>query len=831
MSAIPFLPLLWGQTAPPAAPSFLHNAVAWLHLLGEPTRTIYGTTWTAALLGGLLTWVKVVSLFCLLGWVASWLSTAFKERTVARGNWLDIAALAAIVGGIGTMLLRVLETSDRIPVYKIGGIYTVTLLTAACLLIFFLWIESALWSAIARVGRGSDRAVLIGLHLALALGIACGFIIRSTANELALGSTVQEMSLSQALVIGTRMGATFMGYVVLLRVILLMLVEVVSIRPRRIYAIAKLSVVESNRRMWAFWVVITVFLVILAFTHWFLQPPRPAEMGRLFVGTLTLLISLLVTVMVTLLTPLSLPQDIQSQTIYTVVSKPVRRVELIWGRMLGFMTIVTVLTVIFGGISLVYLNRTVGGTITATEQAAVRAAKNNHMTEARQLREQAVQIRTRLAARVPVYGSLTFLDSVGTPHLMGIDVGQEQSMREPRSHIEGATPATAIWSFGVIPDPITPRGLRLQLLDRRIPVDLFLKRDTVEDLLNHMYELKVQIADSERSQVAGGDVTTTKARELSASVARAKEELQRATDAYTKKKAEADALAARAEAAEKADKADAQDLRRQADALHSPPIPLEMTFNIYRTTKGRIGEPVYAEMEVTNKVTGKSARKIFAIREYYTNKQSVPAEMLAGAGLKDHRGEVLRIEVRCISPTQYLGMAQSDLFLLAESGNFGQNFMKGLFGVWLQALVLTAIGVFAGTFLSWPVALLTTLAFFVAGQVAFSFLLEFTRQSMLGGGPFESLIRLLSHDNQMSELAPTLAVVTAKTLDALVMPVMSRLVYIVPNFSALDVSNTVADGFAVTWPLMGVNLLLALAYALPFSVAGYFILKNREVAA
>ena len=108
-----------------------------------------------------------------------------------------------------------------------------------------------------------------------------------------------------------------------------------------------------------------------------------------------------------------------------------------------------------------------------------------------------------------------------------------------------------------------------------------------------------------------------------------------------------------------------------------------------------------------------------------------------------------------MSPTQYLGMAESDLYLLAESGNFGMNFMKGLFGVWLQAMVLTAIGVFAGTFLSWPVALLTTIAFFVAGQLAFAFLVDFSRQAILGGGPFESLIRLLTHDNQMSELAPT----------------------------------------------------------------------------
>ena len=80
-----------------------------------------------------------------------------------------------------------------------------------------------------------------------------------------------------------------------------------AVRPRRLYAIARLSVYEANRRMWAPWVVITVFLLVLAFTHWFLQPPRPAEMGRLYVGTLTLLCSLLLTVMVTILTPLSLP--------------------------------------------------------------------------------------------------------------------------------------------------------------------------------------------------------------------------------------------------------------------------------------------------------------------------------------------------------------------------------------------------------------------------------------------------------------------------------------------------------------------------------------------
>ena len=154
-----------------------------------------------------------------------------------------------------------------------------------------------------------------------------------------------------------------------------------------------------------------------------------------------------------------------------------------------------------------------------------------------------------------------------------------------------------------------------------------------------------------------------------------------------------------------------------------------MTFNVYRTTKGKLGEPVLAEMQVTNPRTGADYVNIFPIREYYTNQQLIRPEILAGS-----MGD-LKIEIRCISPTQYLGMAESDLYLLSSNGNFGANYMKGLFGVWLQAMVLTAIGVFAGTFLSWPVALLTTIAFFFAGQLLYNFLVDFTRQAVLGGGP------------------------------------------------------------------------------------------------
>jgi hypothetical protein len=828
-------PLLWAQLVVPKAapapgvpprPTFnleWLNTFKWLYLSGDPTFT------TPDLMGAVLTWLKALSLICLVVWVLFWLVTGLKERVVGGGRWHDYLGIAALLLIPVTLTYRVLESVQRIPIYTVPlmpSFRVSTFLTLLWVLLLAAWIEVVIASTIRRFGRAVDGLLFVGVHIGLIFGLAAGvFFQQQGFLSLVIGPSVA-LTWREGLIFGVRMSLTYMGYFVLVRVAWLLLVELVSIRSRRLYSIARLSIYEATRRMWAPWVVIAVFVLVLLFTHWFLQPPRPAEMGRLYVGTLLLLCSVLLTVMVTILTPLSLPTDIQQQTIYTVVSKPVRRLELVWGRMIGYMAIVTILVGVFGLISLAYLWRTVGTAIRTTEAMAVRAKKENRQTDFKQLSEQADQLRTRMQARVPVKGSLSFIDSRGTPHAMGIDVGQDQSMKEPRSHIEGATQSAAIWSFGVVPDPFTMPGRPPIPLDRRIPVSEFLRPNTVEWYLDRVYQLSNQI-DAAKKDKAAPNISATRVSELDGAIARNQAELDRVNSEYeskSKEVADLEAKAAQAEAENKPE--EVTRLRNQAAALSSPPVIVEMSFNVYRTTKGKVGEPVYAEFSAINpRSSYEFEGNFFAIKEYYTNRVLMPAIILAGS-----QG-TLRIEVRCMSPTQYLGMAESDLYLLLPPGNFGVNYMKGLFGVWLQAMVLTAIGVCAGTFLSWPVALLATIAFFVAGQLAFAFLVDFSRQAVMGGGPFESLIRLLTHDNLMSDISPTAGVVLAKTLDSMIMPMMSMLVYLVPNFQYLDVSNMVADGYAVSWRAMGLNTLMALAYALPFSFAGYLILKKREVAA
>jgi hypothetical protein len=791
----------------------------WLYAYGDPTVTVdlSNLPWPLNVLplGGMLTWLKVIALIALVCWLGSWLLSGFKERVIKGPIPTILLGLVIGLSLVGVLLGR-FEEADRIPKLVLQGQSVPALMGIVSLVLFVIWVELILWPTILKLGTTLDVMTLIGVHVALALG----FLVATQV----LGGGLS----GPALVLGASLASTYMGYVVLLRLGGQLIRELFALRGRRVRALAQLSLLESLRKMWAPWVVLVLFVVVLAFTHWFLAPP-PAELGRMYVGTLMLFISLVLMAMVVILTPISLPTDIQSQTIYTVVSKPVRRLEMIWGRIVGYMALVTVLLLVFGLGSLVYIERAVSVQIAETTEQLRKARDADQRERIRTLEDTLAQLNARRSARLPIKGSLMFEDSLGKKTPKGIDVGQEL---EYRSFVEGATPSRAIWRYGVVMDPYDelfpdPKRTPLPPLDRRVPVEDLLRRNTIEWYENQAAERVYQAVDLQNRRAAG---------QLSPT------ELQTATSRITQLEQEANDLRGQAEnlknqenelraklrdlqASGKANEAAA--LRQQIQELHSPDVELQMTLNVYRTTKGQIGEPVYASIRVLdfNDENRRLASDVIPIREYYTNSWKFPASALVGS-----RG-YLKIEVKCISPTQYLGMAESDLYILADSGSFRVNYLKGLFGVWLQAMVLTAVGVFAGTFLSWPVALLLTIFFFLFGQILYSFLQAIALQSILGGGPFESFIRMLSHSNQMTELTPTLPVVIAKALDSVVMPILSRLVYIIPNLPALDVSTKVADGFAVEWSDLRDKFLMALGYAVPFSIAGFFSLKQREVAA
>jgi ABC-type transport system involved in multi-copper enzyme maturation permease subunit len=275
--------------------------------------------------------------------------------------------------------------------------------------------------------------------------------------------------------------------------------DLTRISPRRIAALSWLTVKESIRRRVL--VVFAVFVLILLFAGWFLDPGSP-DPARLYLSVVLTTTSYLVLLLALLLSALSLPADIRNRTLHTVVTKPVRQSEIVLGRMLGFTVVGTGLLGVMGVVSYVFVIRGLTHTheLTAADLRPVEgaAAEGPHAlrgrTSSAYRHRHEVYIdptgaprvameqghwhelsiegsgeratyrlgppQGMLVARVPVYGKLRFKDRSGQDVEKGVSVGDEWTYR---SFVAGGTLATAIWTFSGISEKDFPDGLPVEL--------------------------------------------------------------------------------------------------------------------------------------------------------------------------------------------------------------------------------------------------------------------------------------------------------------------------------------------------------------------------------
>lgn len=277
------------------------------------------------------------------------------------------------------------------------------------------------------------------------------------------------------------------------------LLDLVSISPRRVFALAWLAVQESLRRRVL--VGFAVFLLILLFAGWFLDTNTndPATLYLSFVLTAT---TYLVLLMALFLSVFSLPADMKSKTIYTIVTKPVRPGEIVLGRILGFALIGTLLLAIMGVVSYFFVVRLLNhdheveaaSLVEITDSAdggvsgrTTLSQNHRHKVEIGADGQGATDVvnghwhavdrvenggevtyrlgppRDMLMARVPIYGQLRFKDRSGQASSRGISVGKESKYR---SFIEGSTLAAAIWKFDDVTPERFPNGLPIEMIIR-----------------------------------------------------------------------------------------------------------------------------------------------------------------------------------------------------------------------------------------------------------------------------------------------------------------------------------------------------------------------------
>lgn len=191
--------------------------------------------------------------------------------------------------------------------------------------------------------------------------------------------------------------------------------DLLGTSPRRVLALAKLTFFEAYRRKTL--LVFVVFAVLFLFAGWFLSDvTEDAELQvKNYVSFVLRTINWLILPVVLLLSCWGLPEDIRVRSLHTVVTKPVRRHEIVLGRILGFSGIGALVLVVMSVVGYIWINR--------------------------QLPE---SMKSQLTARVPIYGTISFIDNEGNDKKEGINVGDENMFR---SFIEGNTKSRAIWDF------------------------------------------------------------------------------------------------------------------------------------------------------------------------------------------------------------------------------------------------------------------------------------------------------------------------------------------------------------------------------------------------
>lgn len=195
--------------------------------------------------------------------------------------------------------------------------------------------------------------------------------------------------------------------------------------PRRCLALMQLTFREALRRktLWVF----AVFAVLFLFAGWFLSNvTADAELQvKNYVSFVLRTMTWLILPVALLLSCWGLPEDIKARSLHTVVTKPVRRHEIVLGRILGYSAIALLVLAVMAVVGYVWISR-----------------------------QMPASMRAQLTARVPVYGEISFRDNEGNDKdargnaiEAGVNVGDESMFR---SYIEGATKARAIWDFSNI---------------------------------------------------------------------------------------------------------------------------------------------------------------------------------------------------------------------------------------------------------------------------------------------------------------------------------------------------------------------------------------------
>ena len=602
--------------------------------------------------------------------------------------------------------------------------------------------------------------------------------------------------------------------------------DLLYISPRRVFAIAKLAAKEAFRRR-VIIVAFVIFALSLLFGGWFLNSgtthPERVIVGFVMFGT-----QLLVLMLGVLISAFSLPEDINNRTIYTVVTKPVRASEIVLGRVAGFVFICTVLLAAMALVSYVFVWRALAHSHEIAGDAANESAFKlvSESDTGKRYSDNAVK-----------YAETTF-DS-GHSH----DV--ELVKYEYRKDAEQLADKSNV--------------LRIEETDDKI----IYYRVEVKQFGSHAHEVSVEGTGDNAKIKIGPEQGFFRSREpLYASKLtfydRRGQEKQQGINVgeewqYRGYVEGGTASRPSLSAAE-------FDFDNVTAARFNNPeefVILELTLRAFRTHKGDINRRVMGSYQIEtipdpldpSPKIYRSTWIPFESQEFSVQVRKVPlvieGDLVSGS---DKQKEVvesgrynffehyantgkLKLTLRCNDPGHYLGVAQADVYFRTGDSPYWSNFLRGYLGIWLQLVVIVSLGVVLSTFLGSPVTIIGIITFVVLGFYS-DFIGQMTehKEEMVGGGPIESLVRLVTQKNMMVPLGNESAESALEVADRILAYAMYSTTLSVPDLRKADFSSFVQYGYGIDFQRILVAFTSTIVFSICVMIAGYFCLKTREIA-
>jgi ABC-type transport system involved in multi-copper enzyme maturation permease subunit len=541
--------------------------------------------------------------------------------------------------------------------------------------------------------------------------------------------------------------------------------ELLHTSPRRVWALARLAIKESIRRR--VFVALVLYVVVLLGAGWFLKTNYP-EPGKLFFSVVLFSTTFLTLVTALIVSTFSLPGDFRSKTIYTVVTKPVRASDIVLGRILGFTIVGTVLLVFMALFSAIFVYRM----LDHTHAVDLASLENVYDSDSKEIGKKGRTTVNQFHSHdIEIYPNGTGLAATTNDHEHMI------SSRERGGE--------------TVYDVSRPRGM----LRARVPQ--YGKVHFLDRKGNRVTKgISVGAEWTYRSFIEGGSQMA-------------------AIWTFSG--------------------IDESKLREEDGVLG---LPLELIVRVFRTYQGKIDAGIQGSVQLRNPDNDKikSDPWIFTAKDNSVNffhwpkklddVNRQPIDLMEDLVTKDGRVEVI---VQCLDHAQYFGFAQPDAYIRLPDGSPLWNFIKAHISIWVQMVIVIAIGVTLSTFVNGPVAMMFTLSFIVLGFFR-EFFMNVAIGKQVGGGPLESLYRLVTQMNQMSPLPENFGTQMLVAIDSVLKQGMLSITYILPDFGSLDTVDFIKYGFNIPMTKLAQGWLVCLAYLIGTFIIGYFFLRTREVA-